>query len=458
MINLEIMSLINIVKNVNSYLWGPPMMILLVGFGLLSTIYLGFPQIRKLKFGFKETFGKIFNKDVNEKGSMSSFQALSTAIAAQVGTGNIGGVATAIVSGGPGAIFWMWITAIFGMATIYVEAILAQKYNEVKDGEQIGGPAYYISKGLANKNLKSAGKILAAIFAVLIIIALGFVGNMVQSNSISSSISSAFGVNPLVIGVILAIIASFIFIGGQNRIARFAETVVPFMAAIYILGTIVVFVKFNDRILDIIKLIFNSAFSIEAVAGGVAGITVKQVIRYGVARGLFSNEAGMGSTPNSHAAAKVAHPGIQGSVAMVGVFVDTILVCTATAFVVLVTGADKSGKEGAMITMEGFKIAFGDTGAKFLAIALLFFAFTTIIGWYYFGLTNIKYLFKSKFVILIYQIIVIAFIILGSVQKVDLVWELTDMFNGLMVIPNVIGLLFLIKEAKNLSDDFYEKY
>ena len=448
------MKLLEIVKGVNEKLWGYPMMLLLVGFGLLATIYLGFPQFRYLGRGFKETFGKLFKKDENKEGSMSSFQALATAIAAQVGTGNIGGVAGAIVSGGPGAVFWMWITALLGMATIYVEALLAQKYRKMENGELVGGPAFYISQGMKNMKLAGIGRLMAAIFAILIIIALGFIGNMVQSNSISTAVSTAFGANQLVIGLILALIASFIFIGGMKRIATFTELVVPAMALIYLIGSLLVLIKFSSHIPQVFSDIFKAAFSTKAIVGGVVGVTMKEAIRYGVARGLFSNEAGMGSTPNSHAVAHVKHPGVQGSVAMVGVLIDTLLVCSATSLVILATGADKAGKEGVMITMEAFNIAFGDIGSKFLAIALVFFAFTTIVGWYYFGLSNIKYLFKKKEIIIIYSLIVIGFIIIGSIQKVDLVWELTDMFNGLMVIPNIIALFILVNEARLLDKDF----
>ena len=443
-------------KTINEFLWGPPMMILLVGFGLISSLYLGFPQIKNTGLGLKETFGKIFSKKESEEGSMSSFQALATAIAAQVGTGNIGGVAGAIVSGGPGAVFWMWITAIFGMSTIFVEAILAQKYRETRNGELVGGPAFYLSKGLKKTGKEGLGKIFAGTFAVLIIIALGFVGNMVQSNSISSALAEAFGIKEIIVGIALALAAGFIFIGGMKRIANFAELAVPAMALIYIIGSIVVLIKFGDSLGRVFHDIFTMAFSTKAIAGGAVGITIKEAIRYGVARGLFSNEAGMGSTPNSHAVAKVKHPGVQGSVAMVGVLIDTGIVCTATALVILVTGADKAGKEGVMITMEAFNIAFGDLGAKFLAIALVFFAFTTIVGWYYFGLTNAKYLFPNKN-IFPYHVIVLFFLVMGALQKVDLVWELTDMFNGLMVIPNLLGLFFLLREAKTISEDFREQ-
>jgi AGCS family alanine or glycine:cation symporter len=444
----------NIIKQANSFLWGPPLMILLVGFGIVSTIYLGFPQFTKISYGFKETFGKIFSKQKNKEGSMSSFQALATAIAAQVGTGNIGGVAGAIVSGGPGSIFWMWITAIFGMSTISVEAILAQKYREVRNGQYLGGPAFYISKGLKAKGLEKFGKVLASCFSVLIILALGFIGNMVQSNSISTALEEAFNTPLIITGIILAIFAAFIFIGGIKRIGNFAELVVPIMAVFYILGSIIVLIKFRSNIGTVFKSIFEAAFSGKAVLGATVGISIKTAIRYGVARGLFSNEAGMGSTPNSHAVADVDHPVVQGTVAMIGVFIDTILVCSATALVILSTGAHNSGKEGVMITMHAFNEAFGAFGTKFLAIALCFFAFTTIIGWYYFGESNTKFLFKSKTAVRVYQIVVLCFIILGSVQKIEFVWELTDLFNGLMVIPNIIGLFILLKEAKIVYDDF----
>lgn len=443
-----------VVKSINGFLWGPPLMVLLLGFGLISTFYLGFPQFKKFGQGLYETFGKMFDKTEQKEGSMSSFQSLATAVAAQVGTGNIGGVAGAIVSGGPGAVFWMWMVAIIGMCTISVEAVLAQKYRETIDGQLVGGPAYYLTNGLKEKGMEGLGKTLAKVFAVIIILALGFIGNMVQSNSISSTLSSAFGANTLIIGIALAILAALVFVGGMGRIAKFSELVVPVMALIYFVGAIAILIKFADQIVPTFQLIFSSAFTLKAAAGGAIGYTIKTAIRYGVARGLFSNEAGMGSTPNSHAVADVAHPVVQGAVAMVGVFIDTLIVCTATALLVLVTKANESGLEGAEVTMQGFKIAFGDLGAKFLAVALLFFAFTTIVGWYYFGEANTKYLFKSKSAVRIYQVIVICFIVFGSIAKVDLVWELADLFNGLMVIPNIIGLFLLLSEAKKIFDDY----
>lgn len=453
------MDLLQIFKSINKVLWGPPLMILLGGFGVISSIYLGFPQFSKFGIGWHNSFGKIFSKkkepgEEEGDGSLSSFQSLATAVAAQVGTGNIAGVATAILSGGPGAILWMWIMAILGMSTISVEASLAQKYRVRRDGELVGGPAYYLSAGLKEHGKEGLGKFLAGFFAVTIIIALGFVGNMVQSNSMASVMGSAFGIPQIVIGIIIAIAAALIFIGGVERIGKFAELVVPFMALLYVIGSIAVLVKFNDQILPVLKAIFTSSFSTEAVLGGAMGFGLKEAIRYGIARGLFSNEAGMGSTPNAHAVANVNHPYEQGTVAMVGVLIDTIIVCTATAMTILVSGAQNAGLKGAEVTQYAFETAFPGIGGKFLAIALLFFAFTTVVGWYYFGESNTKYLFKSKTAIRVYQVIVLIFIVVGSTREVDIVWEMADLFNGIMVIPNIIGLFFLLKEAKLLLTDF----
>lgn len=439
-----------IVSKVNGILWDYVLIVGLVGIGLFLSIRLGFPQVRRFFPALKRVFGGIFNKEESKEGSMSSFQALATSIAAQIGTGNVAGVATAITLGGPGAIFWMWVSAFFGMSTIFVEATLAQKYRETdRDGQLVGGPAYYIKNGLGSKGL-------ASFFAIALILALGFIGNMVQSNSIADAVSRAFNIPQIAIGIFLAILAALIFVGGMKRIASFAEMVVPVMAAVYILGSIVVLVIFNQNIIPVFKSIFLAAFSPESVLGGAAGVSIKQAVRFGIARGLFSNEAGMGSTPNSHAVADVAHPAEQGLSAMIAVFIDTVLVCTATALVIMAAGANNTGAVGVGVTQEAFRIAFGPIGEKFLAICLTFFAFTTVIGWYYFGENNIRFLFKGKHAIRIYQIFVLIFIVLGSYQKVDFVWSLADMFNGIMVIPNLIALFFLYKESKSILEDYDE--
>ena len=445
------------VNLVNGLLWDNFLVYALMGTGIYYTIRLGLPQISKIGPGFKQPFGWVFSKkEKAEDGEMTSFQALATAIAAQVGTGNLAGVATAIAAGGPGAIFWMWISALFGMATNFGEAVLAQKYSQTINGERTGGPAYYIANGLKNKTI---AKILAGFFAISIIIALGFVGNMVQSNSIATAVNAAFGFNKLAIGIVTAIFISLILVGGMKRIASFAELVVPFMAALYIIGAFIILFKNPQTIIPGFKSIFVGAFTTQAAIGVALGVTMKQAVRFGIARGLFSNEAGMGSTPHAHAVAKVKHPAQQGMVAMVGVTIDTLVVCTATALVNITTGAylmsDAAGVSltGIEMTQKAFEIGLGSFGLSFIAIALFFFALTTIIGWYFFGEANIKYLFGAKSVNA-YRIIVIGFIVLGAVLKVDLVWDLADMFNGLMVIPNLIGLLILAPQAAAIVKDY----
>lgn len=438
-----------IVNAVNGILWDYILMFGLLGVGVYCTIALGFPQITRFGHAAKTVFGGVFKKEENKEGSMSSFQALATSIAAQIGTGNVAGVATAITMGGPGAVFWMWVSAFFGMSTIIVEATLAQKFREKdKDGQLVGGPAYYIKNGLGSRAMGS-------FFAVALILALGFIGNMVQSNSIADAVSRAFNIPQIAIGIAVAIAAGMIFIGGIKRIASFAELVVPVMAAVYILGALTIVFIFRASIGHVLRDIVVGAFNPSSVFGGAAGYGVMRVIRFGVARGLFSNEAGMGSTPNSHAVADVKHPVEQGLSAMIAVFIDTGLVCTATAICILATGSHELGLAGVAITQEAFNIAFGPMGGQFLAVCLTFFAFTTVVGWYYFGENNVRFLFEGKKnAIRGYQVIVLVFIVFGSYQKVDLVWNMADMFNGIMVLPNIIALVLLMKHTKNLVNDY----
>lgn len=432
----------------NGILWDYILIFGLVGTGVYISLRLGFPQIKRFGHGCKIVFGGLFNKEEASEGSMSSFQALATSIAAQMGTGNIAGVATAIAMGGPGAVFWMWVSAFFGMGTIFVEATLAQKYRERdRDGQLVGGPAYYIKNGLGSKGL-------ASFFAIALILALGFIGNMVQSNSIADTVQIAFNIPPIVVGIVLAILAGLIFIGGISRIAKFAELVVPVMAVVYIVGGLAVMFMNSGNIVPAFKSIFVGAFNPSAVLGGTAGVTIKHAVRFGIARGLFSNEAGMGSTPNSNAVAEVDHPAEQGLAAMIGVFIDTIIVCTMTALIILTTNAHTLGLAGAAITQEAFNMTFGSVGQKFLAICLASLAFTTIVGWYYFGENNVRFLFKNKNALKVYQAIVLLFLILGSIQKVDFVWNLADLFNGIMVIPNLIALFALFKYSKEILEDY----
>lgn len=448
----------NLVDKVDGFLGTYILVPALLITGLYFTISLGFPQIMKFGKAFKITFGGMFKKD-DSKGSLSSFQALATAVAAQIGTGNIGGVATAIATGGPGAVFWMWFSAIFGMSTIFGEAVLAQIYRERRNGELVGGPAYYIANGMGPK-LPKLAKFLSGFFAVAIVFALGIVGNMVQSNSIASGIHASIPAIPVwIVGVVLAVVGAFIFIGGVQRIGKFAEIVVPFMAIIYLVASIVVLVKFGSYIPSVFKMIFTAAFSADAIIGGVAGVAIKKAIQLGFQRGLFSNEAGMGSTPNAHAVAIVDHPAEQGLTAMVGVFIDTFMVCTATALLILSTGAntlkDASGHfyNSVPLTQQAFIKAFGQFGGYFLAICLTFFAFTTIVGWYYFGETNIKFLFGKKG-LMPYRILVLIGIVVGSTLEIELVWKLSGLANNLMVIPNVIALLYLSKQVKEIYKDY----
>ena len=452
------MNALDYVKQFNELLWNGFLMYILLAVGIFYTIYLGFPQIRHFGLMFKYAFGPVFkrrkkhHKHTSGDGGhkVNSFQALATAVAAQVGTGNIGGVATAIATGGVGAIFWMWISSILGMGTIFSEATLAQKYREVKDGGVSGGPAYYISKGLKCRPL-------AVFFALAIILALGCVGNMVQANSISIAITKASGFSPFLIGGILAALVALVIMGGQRRITTIAEFVVPFMALIYILGSLVVLFLYIGDVPHMFQSVVSEAFSTKAAAGGAAGTVMKYAIRYGVARGLFSNEAGMGSTPHAHAMAHVKDPAIQGFVAMAGVFVDTLLICSSTAFVIMLTGAYQDGDlKSVAITQEAFSRAFGPGGITFLAIALFFFAFTTIMGWYMFGEMNVRYLF-GKYGVLPFRLIVCGCIFCGCIFAADLVWELADTFNGLMAIPNLIAIVWLAPQVRKMYTHFLQR-
>lgn len=436
--------LATLVDQVSGIVWNSILLYLLVGTGIIFTLRTRFVQVRKFGEGMRRLFGNfsLSGAKADHEG-MSSFQALTTAIAAQVGTGNITGCATALYSGGPGAIFWMWLSAFFGMSTIYGEAVLAQKFKTVgEDGHVTGGPIYYIKARFQG----GFGKFLAGFFSLAIIFALGFTGNMVQSNSISDAFSTAFHVPKVVIGVVVALIAAFIFLGGVKRIASFTEKVVPIMAAFYILGCIAILFINHAALIPAIKSIFVCAFNPQAMLGGAVGIGVREAMRYGVARGLFSNEAGMGSTPHAHALAKVEKPQDQGVIAIIGVFIDTFIVLTLTALVILTSGELQAGVEGALqgtaLAQAAFTAAFGKFGNIFVAICMLFFAFSTIIGWYFFGEQNVKALF-GKNAVKVYSLIVVACVMLGSFLKVQLVWNLSDLFNALMVFPNLIALLAL---------------
>lgn len=443
----------NIFSTLGSYLSNYILIVALLGGGIWFTVKLGFIQVKGFGEGMRRTFGGMFKKgDKAGADGMSSFQALATAIAAQVGTGNIAGAATALAVGGPGAIFWMWIAAFLGMATIYAEAIMAQKYKRVgDDGEVTGGPVYYIRAAFSG----TFGKILAGIFAVLITLALGFMGNAVQSNSIAAAFNTAFGLPQWIMGLILAVLALFVFLGGTGRIAKITELIVPIMAAFYILGSLIVIIVNFKEIPYAIQAIVVGAFAPSSIVGGAAGATVKLALTKGVARGLFSNEAGMGSTPHAHAVAKVNHPVEQGFVAMIGVFIDTFVILNLTALVIITTHAIPTGKTGAELSQYAFSTLYGKGGDIFIAICMFFFAFSTILGWYFFGQANIKYLFGSK-AVKIYSVIVAVCVFLGSLAEVELVWTMQDTFNSLMVIPNILALFALSGVIRQVHDDFFK--
>ena len=441
--------LLGIVQKINGYLSDYVLIVLLVSAGLYFSIRTRFVQVRCFGEGMRRVFGSIKLNGGKQHGGFSSFQALATAIAAQVGTGNIVGACGAILIGGPGAIFWMWIIAFFSMATIYAEAVLAQETRVVDaDGTVHGGPVYYIKRAFTG----GFGKFLAGFFAVAIIIALGFIGSMVQSNSIGESLSNATGVPTWIIGLVVALLSGYVFLGGSHRVASWAEKIVPVMACLYIIGGLAVLIARIRFIPETFGMIFRYAFEPQAIVGGSFGFALKQAVSQGVKRGLFSNEAGMGSTPHAHAMAKVSCPHEQGVVAMVGVFIDTFVVLTMTALVVISTlyagnGILASGAAEGISKTNMAQIAFssimGNTaGSLFVAICLMFFAFSTILGWNFFGRINVEYLFGKK-AVPVYSVIAVVLIFLGSCVSNDLAWELSDMFNQLMVIPNFFAIVAL---------------
>ena len=441
--------LLGIVQKINGYLSDYVLIVLLVSAGLYFSIRTRFVQVRCFGEGMRRVFGNIKLNGGRQHGGFSSFQALATAIAAQVGTGNIVGACGAILIGGPGAIFWMWIIAFFSMATIYAEAVLAQETRVVDaNGTVHGGPVYYIKRAFTG----GFGKFLAGFFAVAIIIALGFIGSMVQSNSIGESLSNATGVPTWIIGLVVALLSGYVFLGGSHRVASWAEKIVPVMACLYIIGGLAVLIARIRFIPETFGMIFRYAFEPQAIIGGSFGFALKQAVSQGVKRGLFSNEAGMGSTPHAHAMAKVSCPHEQGVVAMVGVFIDTFVVLTMTALVVISTlyagnGILASGAAEGVSKTNMAQIAFssimGNTaGSLFVAICLMFFAFSTILGWNFFGRINVEYLFGKK-AVPVYSVIAVVLIFLGSCVSNDLAWELSDMFNQLMVIPNFFAIVAL---------------
>ncbi|MCQ2521032.1 MAG: alanine:cation symporter family protein [Lachnospiraceae bacterium] len=473
---------------VNDFVWVKVGLILLIGTGVLMTVLTKVFQISHIGHWWKRTIGGVFKKDTHnkkDKGAVSQFQALCTALAATIGTGNIAGVSTAICTGGPGAVFWMWLAAFFGMMTNFSENILGIYYRRKnKDGEWSGGPMYYLQDGLGGyKGCKGLGKVMAVIFAICAILASFGIGNLGQINKITLNLNSAFfsdvnapvlfgGENGitvvhLVIGLVLMIIGGFIIVGGLKRIANVAEKVVPFMAIAYVLGTIVVFCTSIGMVGDIFKSIFKFAFGIKAVAGGFAGVVVKEVITEGCKRGVFSNEAGLGSSVMVHSNSNVKEPVKQGMWGIFEVFADTFVVCTMTAVVVLSYGA-KSGiinlqtgvidktVDSATLVAKSFGSVFGKGGEMFVAIALLLFAFTTVLGWSHYGSKAVEYLTGAKGV-KVYRAIFTLVIVTGALMTSSLAWDISDTFNGMMMIPNLLGVLALSPQVMKITKNYVDR-
>ena len=432
----------------NGYVWGWPMIILLVGTGLLLTIATGGAQFRYLGFALKEVLGKITQKSAGP-GEVSPFQAVATALASTVGVGNIAGVATAISIGGPGALFWLWVSGVLGMCTKFAEIVIALHYRETDAaGQMRGGAMYILRNGLGMPWL-------GAIFAALVALAAFGIGNMVQSNSVAASLQASFGVDPRITGIVLAILTAAVILGGIKRIGQFTEYLVPFMALFYLGGGLLILVRFAGEIPAALSLVFSSAFSGAAATGGFAGSTIMLAMRYGIARGLFSNEAGLGSAPLVHAAARTDHPVRQGLYGIFEVFVDTILICTTSGLVLLVTGVWSGGATGAALAGEAFSVGLpGTWGNIVVTTSLVLFAFSTVIGWSYYGETSIVYLFGPK-AAMPYKVAWLVFIYLGAVGSLHLVWDVADTLNGLMAIPNLIAVLASIGLLRRLMREFF---
>lgn len=460
---------------VNSFVWGVPMLVLLVGTGILMTVLTRFFQLSHIGHWFKNTIGGIFNDrhitrhtDKDDK-AISQFQSLCTALAATIGTGNIVGVASALIAGGPGAIFWMWIVAFFGMMTNYSENVLGIYYRRKNSRDEwCGGAMYYLKDGLGSyKGCKQIGAILAVLFSLFCLLASFGIGNMSQVNSIAANMEAAFSIPAVVTGIALMILAALVIVGGLKRIASVTEKLVPFMAIAYIIGALVIFFANIGQCGAIFLSIFKGAFGLKAVGGGIVGSGVKMALTWGMKRGVFSNEAGLGSSVMVHSNSNVKEPVRQGMWGIFEVFADTIVVCTLTAFSVLSsglidleTGAVLSESSGSALVGEAFATVFGSFGPMFIALSILLFAFSTVLGWSHYGSKAWEYLFGTKSTI-VYKIVFILIIYVGATMNLSLAWDLSDTFNGLMAMPNLIGVLCLsplvMKITKNYVDRVIRK-
>jgi len=443
-------TLMNINSAVNSVVWGPVLLILVLGTGTYLSFMTGFFSITKIGYVLKNTLFKMFAKDDKGEGEVTAFQAVATALAATVGTGNIAGVATAIALGGPGAVFWMWLAAIMGMTTKYAEVVLAVNYREkTEDGRFVGGPMYYITNGLGK-----SWKWLAVLFAFFGTFASFGIGCMVQSNSVALSAQSTFGIPVLATGIVLAILTAVVIVGGIKRIGAFTEKLVPFMAALYILGGLWLLISNAAKIPAAFAMIFSNAFTGTAAVGGFAGTVMMQAIRYGVARGIFTNEAGLGSAPIAHAAATTDHPVRQGLWGVFEVFTDTIVICSITALSILVTGVWETGESGAVLSAMAFDTGIPVVGKYIVSIGLILFAYSTILGWEYYGERCLEYLFGTK-PIFAYRIIWVIAVIVGAVGGLTFMWDLADTLNGLMAFPNLVGVLMLSPVVFKLTKEYF---
>ncbi|HBG5091168.1 TPA: sodium:alanine symporter family protein [Clostridioides difficile] len=442
------MNLIDILNKVDAFIWGPPLLVLLVGTGILLTVKLGVVQITKLPRALK----LIFSAENKGSGDVSSFAALCTALAATVGTGNIVGVATAIKAGGPGALFWMWIAAFFGMATKYSEGVLAIKYRtKDKNGQVSGGPIYYIVNGMGEK-----WRPLAIFFAISgILVALLGIGTFTQVNSITDAINNSFGIDPRITGVVLAVFVALVVFGGLKSISNVATKIVPFMAVIYVVICGIILISFWNKIPETFMLIIKSAFTPTAATGGFLGATMSLAIRNGIARGVFSNESGLGSAPIAAAAAKTEWPAEQGLISMTGTFIDTIIICTLTGFSLVISGVWCSDLNGAVMTQAAFNGAIPTFGPILLTVSLTLFAFTTILGWSYYGERCFEFLFGVKGMNG-YRTVFVAMVLLGAFLKLEVVWIIADIVNGLMAIPNLIALLALSPIIVSETKKYFE--
>lgn len=446
-------ALMNFISAVNGVVWGVPMLVMILGVGLFLTMGLKFMPILKLGTGFKLLWsGRTADEDAKIKGEITPFNALMTSLSATIGTGNIAGVATAIFLGGPGALFWMWCTALVGMATKYAEAVCAVKYRETDDnGNHVGGPMYYIKNGLSSK-----WAWLGTAFAIFGSIAGFGIGNTVQSNSVADALSSSFGITPLVSGLVMMVLVGLVLMGGVKRIADVAGKLVPLMAIFYIGAGLFVLLSNIADIPAAFELIIESAFTPVAAQGGFAGAAIWMAIRFGVARGVFSNEAGLGSAPIAHAAAQINDPVKQGLVAMLGTFIDTLIVCTITGLAIVVSGAWTSGETGAALTSVAFASALPGVGNYLVAIALSVFAFTTILGWSFYSEKCVQYLFGVK-AIVPFRVLWIIAVPIGATSSLSFIWLLADTLNAMMAIPNLIALSLLSPVVFKLTKDYFAK-